>query len=91
MIMRYTYCESGKNDLIKFLYKFNEKFYEIAKKIMKIKNSVSFQLVGVIDYTEINLSKEKVNNCRRHFQSTRNIIFHSIAIKSAISQLKMKS
>jgi hypothetical protein len=82
------YCESEKNDLIRFLSKVSEKLYEIAKKEMKIKNSISFQLVAVVDYTEINLLGERVDNHRRHFRSTNHIIVHSNAIKSALISAK---
>ncbi|MBP1527584.1 MAG: hypothetical protein H9Q66_06675, partial [Spiroplasma ixodetis] len=82
------YCESAKNDLITFLFKVTEKLYEIAAKELKIKNSISFQLVAVVDYIEVNLSGEQVNRHRKHFRSTRNIIVHSNAIKSALTSAK---
>jgi len=82
------YCESAKNDLITFLSKVTEKLYEIATKELKIKNSISFQLVAVVDYIEVNLAGEQVNLHRKHFRSTRNIIVHSSAIKSALTSAK---
>ena len=61
------YCESAKHDLIRFLFKVNEKLYEIVKRELKTKNSVSIQLVAIVDYIELNLTGEQVNTHRIHF------------------------
>lgn len=86
------YGDSAKYDLIRFLFKVNEKLYEIAKRELKTKNSISFQLVAVVDYIEVNLfifkSGEQVDTHRKYFRSTRNIIVHSSAIKSALTSAK---
>jgi len=82
------YCESAKHDLIRFLFKVNEKLYEIVKRELKIKSSVSIQLVAIVDYIELNLAGEQVNTHRIHFRSTNNIIVHANAIKTALTATK---
>lgn len=84
------YCEFAKYDLITFLFKVNEKLNEIAKKEMKVKNNILMQLVAIVDCIEVNLSGKRVNNHRKHFRSTRNIIVHPNAIKSVLISVKNK-
>ena len=82
------YCDSAKYDLIAFLHKVNTKLYEIAIRELKTKNSISIQLVAIVDYIELNISGEQVNTHRAHFRSTRHIIINSNAIKSALTSAK---
>ena len=68
MVHDYTmYCNLAKHDLVRFLYNVSEKCYKIIQKELKIKNSVSIQLVAIVDYIEVNLSGERVNTHRNHF------------------------
>lgn len=45
-------------------------------------------MIVVIECIEMNLSGEKVNNHKRHFQSTRNIVVHRNVIKSTLISVK---
>lgn len=47
-------------------------FIKLLEKNWKIKTGISFQLIAVVNYIEINL--EDVNHYKKHFQPTTSII-----------------
>ncbi len=77
------------NDLIAFLLKVNKKLHEVAIRELKTKQSISIQLIAVVDYIEVNISSgEQVNTHRANFWSQRHIIINSNAVKSALTSAK---